>query len=340
MASKPYIELSWTEVLANLKQNPSILLGNGLSIACDPSFVYNNLLELAVTKGLPDEVIELFRHLDTANFEQVMQILDESGYISELYGCVCPSLGRIREDVERTKQALIDAVTVVHGRYPNQKALEEVRKLACVEFLRPFHLVYTLNYDFLLYWVWQRGLDERAWGTGDGFVSKEGFFTGLQKGGIRFLHGALHIYVERGSTKKHHFGRQGHEALLDQVRDGLDNQKYPLFIAEGSDAKKRVGIGRNDYLSACFREFSEIGPDLVVYGSSLGPSDAHLVESVINNRKLKRLYVGSLGEPTIELEATMRKIALGRRAKRIDLELLAMYRADEVMPWDKRAAVE
>ncbi len=59
-----------------------ILLGNGFSIACDPIFKYEKLLEYAKESGLSQEVVGLFEYLGTNNFEGVLKQLEHCNWIA------------------------------------------------------------------------------------------------------------------------------------------------------------------------------------------------------------------------------------------------------------------
>lgn len=330
-----YTQTSWANVQAALGADSSILLGNGFSIACDPTFFYNNLLAVAQTHGLSAQAMQLFANLPTTNFEEVLHALDQALYVTQLYGCANPCLAssNIAADAAKTKKALIDAITQVHGAFDDQTKLPEVEKSKCIAFLSPFKFIYTLNYDFLLYWTWVRGATNTPpnFSGGDGFAGLPFEYRGLDSsiGGVRFLHGALHLYVQGGTIFKHVYSGT---PLLDVVKNGMSSGRYPLFIAEGSSAKKLRGIMQNVYLRDCFDEFKLAGPDLVVFGSALGASDKHLVDAIAGNRHLQNVYVSSFGNISPQLAAVLNDIAK-RRPAATPLHTLAWFDSTAVNPW-------
>jgi hypothetical protein len=335
MLTPLYTQTAWANVRAAIGAEAAILLGNGFSIACDPTFVYNNLLLVAQAHGLSAQALQVFTNLTTTNFEEVLHALDQAVAIAGIYGCTppCGASGNIQADADKTKQALIDAITQVHGAFSDQTQLPEPKKAHCIGFLKPFKFIYTLNYDFLLYWVWVRGVTNNppdfAGGdglNGAGFEYKE--LTAI--GGVRFLHGALHLYVQGGTTHKHVYTGT---PLLDLVKNGMASGKYPLFIAEGTSAKKHRGIMQNVYLRDCFEEFMTAGPDLVVFGSALGASDAHLVKAIADNKHLKNLYVSSFGNISPHLDTVLKDIAQRRTAAGRGLTTLAWFDSTGVNPW-------
>jgi len=59
-------------------------------------------------------------------------------------------------------------VKVITNNHPlNSAEIEKEKKIACLEFLKNFEIIYTLNYDLLLYWVimMEEG-EKKTWGDG------------------------------------------------------------------------------------------------------------------------------------------------------------------------------
>src|SRR5205823_2253305 len=65
--------------------------------------------------------------------------------------------------------------------------------------------------------------------------------------------------------------------LLEQL---TDQAEPPLVIAEGSPADKVEAIQHSKYLRLALRQLSEYRGPLVIFGSALGDSDAHLVDAI------------------------------------------------------------
>src|SRR5690606_16096598 len=98
-----------------------------------------------------------------------------------------------------------------------------------------------------------------------------------------------------GYLCKHSWIRTG-SRITDSVRDGLKENKYPLFVAEGDGVKKLEQIQRSGYLSYCLSKFSRIQKALVIYGHSLSPNDSHILDSIAENIDLTNLYIGIYGD--------------------------------------------
>jgi len=53
-----------------------------------------------------------------------------------------------------------------------------------------------------------------------------------------------------------------------------------LFVAEGSSASKLSTILRSDYLGFAYSKLMNHGGPLVIFGSSLGDTDEHIVQAI------------------------------------------------------------
>lgn len=288
------------------KRRPNLLLGNGFSIACDAVFEYPSLFEYAVSGGLlTDGAKAAFEYLGTSNFEGVLRLLSQGAWLTSTY---CPPtdhariLGEIEGDKRSVKTALIESVTNNHLARPQDVLLD--RRDRCVEFLRPYLNVFTTNYDLLLYWVLMRGIEEGRLSLHDGFrnaaeSSEEYLVFKGDSFGVFYLHGALHIWNENGEVRKLSSSRSG-VPLVEMITDGLDADRYPLFIAEGEAENKREQIDQSAYLSHCFEAFGKIRGPVVVFGSRLAPNDSHITDAIVGNWNVEELFVGLRQDPDSE----------------------------------------
>lgn len=286
-----------------------LLVGNGFSIACDPIFRYQNLYEIAIGAGLSTRAQEVFNYLGTNNFEGVLRLLDDAAKVSAIYAAP-PACGEaMMADSAIVKNALVNAVATSHLEHSGLVASD--RKERALQFLTIFHNIFTTNYDLLTYWVIM---------SADGYPPfQDGFrapddpdepyvvFTerlGSSKG-LYYLHGALHLHLSGGELRKHTWCRTG-VRLTDQIREGLAQQRYPLFVAEGSADRKLEQIQRHGYLWYSLDKLSRIKGPLVVYGHALGSSDAHIVDAIACNRDLPAVFIGLFGsEDTAANQATI-----------------------------------
>jgi len=281
-----------------------ILLGNGFSIGAHEKFRYGTLYEQAKNSGLPKHVESLFERYGTTNFEEVLKQLSEGRWLASHYKLAKtdPKLD-MESDYEQVKDALIGAVATTHPASRNEIADQKLE--ACNAFLRQFDNVFTTNYDLLLYWASLATspppFKDGFWGMGHGDPSYLKFESlpespNTEAGYIYFLHGALHLYAKGGEVIKMRWGSDN-PPLLTQVEEALAEARFPLVVSEGNPGQKKVRIGDNFYLRKCRRNFQQIEGSLFVFGSSLGPGDTHIMEWIMQNKKLERLLVGVHGNP-------------------------------------------
>jgi hypothetical protein len=110
-----------------------------------------------------------------------------------------------------------------------------------------------------------------------------------------FLHGALHVFDSGTEVQKYTWRRTGIR-LIEQVRNALSKDFFPLFVAEGTSDEKLERIRHSDYLAKAFRSFQEIQHCLFIYGHSLAANDEHYLR-LIERGKLSHLFVGLFGDP-------------------------------------------
>lgn len=319
-------------------QSPNLLLGNGFSIACDECFAYRSLYQRAVAQGLSENAQRLFDRLGTNNFEGAMRLLDDCIWVNELYGNCPPEDETLDGARESIKQALIDAISESH--LTDQSAIRDGGVKAAKRFLSGFDRIFTTNYDLLSYWADMSGPrrhDDCFRQDPDNPESESVVFDGMRqpKRAVYFLHGAIHLYTDRGQTRKHSWVRSG-KKLTDLVEEGLEEDRYPLFVAEGAAEKKLQQIGNNHYLAHCLDEFSNVEGPLVTCGFSFGDSDAHIVRAIERNLQVQHLYVAFFGDfdsaETTELRARVKRAQEARGEKSKPLHV-RFFNSAEVEMW-------
>ncbi|WP_341836113.1 DUF4917 family protein [Chitinophaga pollutisoli] len=338
----------YSDVRKKLENGTShLLLGNGFSISFSDVFSYESLFKKAVDNGLSDNAIKVFDLLGTNNFEGVLRVLNSTAAVASFYYDLDDNGDLIYDDVRIIKETLIKTIAESHlhhtGEVPNNA------KDSCIDFLMPYKSVFTTNYDLLLYWVNMHSGDRPIFGDGfrAEFENPDAEYVvfaerlGGDKG-IYHLHGALHLYFSDGYIKKHCWSRTK-RPLIDLIKSGLDNNSFPLFVAEGSPEKKVEQINSNAYLSYCLSKLGRITNRLVVFGNTLGASDGHIVDAIADNDKLIEVCIGLYGDvdsPTNQETIKSAQSILDRRAKmnvfrkRKDKELnLIYYKSDSIDIW-------
>lgn len=112
---------------------------------------------------------------------------------------------------------------------------------------------------------------------------------------VTFYAGALHIFDAEIEIQKYTWKNTGIK-LIDQIRDALSKDYFPLFVSEGTSAEKYKHIRHNDYLAKGYRSFSSIQGALFIFGHSLAEIDDHYLRC-IQRGKISNLYVGIFGDP-------------------------------------------
>ena len=204
------------------------------------------------------------------------------------------------------KRAFVAAVARVHPESGLSISVEQ--KATCAKFLLQFHdarrpiehrgKIFTTNYDLLLLWV---VASSRALKCYDDFVAEPGNrdyrpWDPDKVPDLIFLHGALHMYRHEGRLMVLRY-KEG-ARLVDQIRERLSRDEFPLMVAEGNSQRKSSRMRDNPYLSksrAAFRgALNDASSVLLTVGHCLGEVDRHLLE-VIGSRKLAAVYVGAFG---------------------------------------------
>jgi hypothetical protein len=284
-------------------RQPHLLLGNGFSRAClDDVFAYDALFDRADFKNLSPRARAAFTALGTTDFEIVMRALWDAAKLMSVYAPKEPDVvEQFVKDAEGLRDVLVHAIADNHPSHPGE--ITAGRYATCRKFLSHFNKIYTLNYDLLLYWALMNTELGPQITCDDGFRTPEDgaqeyvtWESGRHGQNIYFLHGALHVFDSQVEVQKYTWTNTG-VRLIEQIRNALNNDLYPIFVAEGESAQKYERIRHNDFLTKAYRSFQEIGGTLFVYGHSMAPNDDHIIRC-IGKGKLAQLFIGLYGDPS------------------------------------------
>lgn len=307
-----------------------LLLGNGFSIACRPDiFRYEQLFEQADFSALSSSAKATFEALKTTDFERVIKALRDAAALATLYGATAAQVKAMLDDANALKELLVQTIAHSHPALPGD--IRDGEYAACQRFLDNFDTTYTFNYDLLLYWTHMHRENRADVQSDDGFrTSQSDIESGIPSDyvvwessqshdqNMWFLHGALHIFDSGTEIQKYTWNRTGIR-LIEQIREALSRDFFPLFVAEGSSTEKLERIRHSDYLAKAYRSFQEIQHCLFVYGHSLAANDEHYLRR-IEKGKLAHLFVGLYGDPESVLNRQIVKrakaMSLTRRGKR------------------------
>lgn len=216
--------------------------------------------------------------------------------------------------------------------------------------MAPYNHIYTTNYDLLLYWTVRQteGVVDRSRVGDDGFRSRELDGEELEcvywdhlkpfAQSIFYLHGALHLYRGDDGLRKLTWIRTN-RPLIDQIREQLASNYYPLYVSEGSSEEKLAKIHSSDYLGKGLRSLAGCGGGLTAYGLSFSNNDQHFIEAVVRS-PVKRLAVALYGDPsseanraTVEAVGAMPSLRAARSTRRSPELEVAFYDVSTVDIW-------
>jgi hypothetical protein len=131
---------------------------------------------------------------------------------------------------------------------------------------------------------------------------------------IHYLHGALHIY-DAGHELQKYTWVNTNVPLIEQIRDALKANKYPIFVSEGTWKEKLDRIQHSNYLGRSYRSFAKIGGSLFMFGLSLAENDEHIL-TLMDDNKVKDVFIGVFGKPEDDWNKPMIARAVKLGAKR------------------------
>ena len=259
----------------------SLLIGNGFSIEY---FKYSTLLQTAGL-AIDDPLRRLFQALDTCDSESVMRALEDAAVVEGAYGDDAQA-AKFGTDADRLRESLVHAVRATHPAYREDLA---DRIPSCVEFLKKFRTLFSLNYDLLLYWV-QLDVARDFWdgfGLGEGNGGFRGPFKENAFCNIYNLHGGLHLFrTAEGEVEK----RLGASGVIDAIAQTISyDKRLPIYVAEGSSQRKLSKINLVPYLRHCYKKLESSEGMFFVYGHSADKKDEHIYKALFRSN-IDHLY--------------------------------------------------
>ncbi len=254
-----------------------------------------------------------------------MRALRDSARLVRTYTPHSPSLAQTFEaDAGGLRDVLVRTIAENHPDQPGE--VVDSAYAACRAFLTNFETIYTVNYDLLLYWALMHTDSAPTIRHDDGFRTPESGpqeyvswdIDNSNRQNVFYLHGALHLFDTGSELVKYTWCNTG-VRLIEQIRQALESNRYPLFVAEGTSDHKYERIRHSDFLSRAYRGFANIGGVLFVHGHSFADNDAHILR-LIEKGKVGMLFVGVFGDPDSPPNATLirraNQLATSRPARR------------------------
>ncbi len=304
-----------------------LLLGNGFSIGCLPDiFDYYSLYKQADFRDVP-EAKSVFRKLESQDFEIVIRTLETSATVLSVYAPRrVKTRNKMIKHAEKLKEILVSTIASNHPKNPN--TINDQKFHACRRFLSHFlgpdakGCVFTLNYDLLLYWALMHDVsptgEKIILNGNDGFGNDEDDpnvdYVVWQadephRANVLFLHGALHLFDSGSELKKYTWVRKG-VSLVKQVSSAIREDKFPLFVAEGTNKQKKSKIRHSGYLYQCYKVFSANVQQpkhcFFIFGHSLAENDDHIFQR-LGRGCFRKLYIGIYGNPESNINKKIAK---------------------------------
>ena len=211
----------------------AILIGNGLGLNISERFNYGSLLKAAelapIAAGMTALDRKLFDAFGTNNFEVVLASLAQA--IRAAKALESPSEQVFQGAYDRIRASLVAAVCSLHMEW---RDLPPATLSAIAAALTSYECVFTTNYDLLLYWAINFELTSRFrdffWG---GVFNPENTEVSTGTTQLLFLHGGLHLYLDGAGDARKRIATS-EQSLLESLKDRLENEQAPLFVAEGN----------------------------------------------------------------------------------------------------------
>ena len=295
-----YCIVPWKDIAENYYQG-TILLGNGASIAVHSKFKYESLFLNAKQENLLSEYIDdLFAYFNTNDFELILRLVWQAHNVNKslrIYDY------RTSWAYSSIRDCLIKSVLNVHSKYD-----EVSHKLPMMyNFLKNFNMVFSLNYDLLVYWTMTYGIN-----VSDGHRFKDCFLNAAfdddwskfrvnsekykEKSNtlVFYPHGSLALSrdIEGVESKIHSNG----DSLLSNILNSWKEERcVPLFVSEGTAQQKIASIHNSYYLSTVYREvLASKQTALTILGWGIGEQDQHLLQR-ISRAGIQRVAVSVFG---------------------------------------------
>ncbi len=310
---------------------PTLLLGNGFSIAYDRNIFSYRALFTSVDWSKAPKVERVFDVLKTVDFEVAIRNLEIAAEVADIYEWGNGTSEILRHDADFLKDALIQAIQSTHPAHIFEVDKDRIKTTAL--FLRNFGRLFTVNYDLLLYWAFVQS------GKGLSNLFTDGFKQGdnglewadFPNQGVLYLHGALHLFQDNGRLEKIKYFEGEGGRLIQQIASRIADGHAPLFVCEGYNQQKLVHIQSSRYLRFCFNTLSNTQDPLFIYGLSLGESDEHILNA-ISRSQVNQLFISLYGDPNNSHNQQIQAKAHDMQRERSSLKV-DFYSADSAELW-------
>lgn len=262
---------------------PTLVIGNGLSINLWNDFRYDSLFNKAT---LTPEAADIFKELDTTNFENALECIHHARLVLEALGRRTHQVDTVYTDV---RDALFGAVTDAHVSW-DQFPVATHRQIA--DTINEHESVYTTNYDLCLYWSHLENrihvdIVDYFWQPDHRFDPTDVSLRSTLSTPIHYLHGAVHLWQDDDNENGKWVNADGGNLLSIATNYSAKSSRRPLFVSEGTSKAKVRTIQRSPYLSFCLDSLAHDDANTVIFGHSLSTQDQHIIDAVNGGPKRK-----------------------------------------------------
>ena len=92
------------------------------------------------------------------------------------------------------------------------------------------------------------------------------------------------------------------DGMLENIENYLNNGNMPFVILDGTYENKLDKINKNLYLKHCYESLEQINDTLVSLGVSFADNDQHIIDAIVNNANLNKIFIGLWQDEKLESE--------------------------------------
>ena len=198
--------------------------------------------------------------------------------------------------LSKIKKAKNDGILELkaHPKDPNSKKIE-LKYLRKVEFVAQIkHLFSHESWEDrdirqVCKYLWRNQKIDNPLNSNDGF--KRYWYHNTLEQNTFFLHGAFHLIEEKGGIRK--LIQSDSKAFVEKIEEAINSENQNIIcVFSGKSADKVKQIKNSYYLQTGFDQLSQIEGNLVILGSSLDQTDAHIFEQ-INRSQANHIYIST-----------------------------------------------
>lgn len=213
--------------------------------------------------------------------------------------------------------------------------------------LSNFQLIYTLNYDLLLYFMKENLNDKFKDGFCNNLVLSTGDFLTWYPGypfdnhtNIHYLHGSLHLYQEPKNNRiaKHRY--LNGKILKEQFVEAIDKNEFPKVVSGGTSQEKLEVINKCNYLSCALKSLKSADGFLFIHGFNFNPNDEHIIDAIAHSQ-IEKLFISFHSSNKLEnIHNSIKNIQKTRNLKdKIPVEVI-YYDAETAEIWKSNRVIE